>query len=251
MFFDESEAVERTYCFNIPADGNKDARQLHLKIFGWPLVGGDVIWRGAKLLAEELARKGTRNLQGQKVLELGSGIGILAAVAAKLGAKAIATDGDEGAIPILALNSERFLDDESSGGALFSAYLEWGTDAASEAHEAAEKDTSGLPLRRGSFDLILGSEIVYMPRFIPQLAETIAFFLSDSGEAIIANTAVATNTTQPEAKALFLSSLEKAGLVVQEERPPDGPAFLKAEDPSLYEVESAYLLRISHPRKTT
>ncbi|CAJ1330605.1 unnamed protein product [Effrenium voratum] len=93
------------------------------------------------------------------------------------------------------------------GGSLSARQLEWGRAAA---------ERSGLGPR--SFDWILGSEIVYIPDCIPELAETLAFFLADTGEALIANTAVATRTDQEEARELLCKlsafSLENPSLPI-------------------------------------
>ncbi|CAE8609832.1 unnamed protein product [Polarella glacialis] len=246
--------TEREFLFDIPADDEKGEEQLRLRLMGYKKVGGDIVWRGARLLAGDLIRRGRSGLRGRTTLELGAGSGLLSAVCAGLGADALSTDGDEAEVPQQVRTAELFTDGLSLGGSLSAALLEWGTPACQEAHDASLEVPPALdgaspsrtpPLRKRGFDFVIGSDIVYMPRFIPALAETIEFFLADSGEALIANTAVATNTSHPEARAMFIAALEKVGLVVQEERPPDGFAFQNAKD--TYQ-DYCYLLRISRPR---
>ncbi|CAE8715569.1 unnamed protein product, partial [Polarella glacialis] len=224
MFFDETEHEEREFLFDIPADDEKGEEQLRLRLMGYKKVGGDIVWRGARLLAGDLIRRGRSGLRGRTTLELGAGSGLLSAVCAGLGADALSTDGDEAEVPQQVRTAELFTDGLSLGGSLSAAFLEWGTPACQEAHDASLEVSPAVdgaspsrtpPLRKRGFDFVIGSDIVYMPRFIPALAETIEFFLADSGEALIANTAVATNTSHPEARAMFIAALEKVGLVVQ------------------------------------
>lgn len=252
VFFDETAHVEREFKFELPrpagaapgalpsdagaegdlADSPARGQQLCVRLLGWEKVGGDIVWRGARLLAAELLR-GAGALRGRRALELGAGSGLLGALAAHLGAHAVITDGDEAELPALQENAARFSDELGLGGSLEAAFLEWGA----EAGRAAAEESPALP--RGGFGLVLGSDIVYMPEHIPALAESIAFFLADDGQALIANTAVATRTSHPEAKALFLASLRAAGLCVEVESPPDGPAFAEGIWSS-----TDYLLRI-------
>lgn len=251
MLFDETEHVERVFEFELPAgptlESEEEAskRLLQLRLFGWEKVGGDIVWRGARLLAAELLRR-NESLRGARVLELGAGTGLLAALSAHLGAHALITDGDEREVPLLMRNAELFSDDLALGGSLAAAQLEWGTATAEALAEAAEV-LPGPPLRRGGFDLVIGSDIAYMPDYIPALAETIAFFLDEAGEALIANTAVATNTTHPKARALFLESLGAVGLDAEVEEPLDGPTFKAV--PEVEWPKVSYFLRIRHRGK--
>lgn len=247
MFFDETEHVEREFVFDRPLDPtalpgpgeHEPGAKVRVRLYGWLKAGGDIVWRGARLLSKELLQRG-KCLHGMTALELGAGSGLPGSLAAHLGARAVITDGDEDFVPLMRKNVECFSDHLGLGGSLAAAHLEWGTAAAA----AAEKDQrEEMELfHRHSFDLIIGSEIVYMPEHIRELAETIGFFLSDAGEAIIVNTAVATRTSHPEARSRFLAGLEEEGLHVEEERGPDGPTFLAAGGSW---SENAYLLRIT------
>merc|ERR1712113_900795 len=99
------------------------------------------------------------------------------------------------------------------------------------------------PLRQRGFDFVVGSDIVYMPAHIPSLAESIDYFIADGGVALIANTAVATNTSHADARALFLNSLEKLGLQVEVEEAPNGRVFQAC--PDIQWPQASYFLRIT------
>lgn len=245
MFFDETEHVEREYNFDLPPELKKDKdadEPLKVKILGWEKVGGDIVWRGAHLISKALSMRGPA-LKGVKTIELGAGSGLLGVVAAKFGAYAVITDGDESFMPLLNENATRFQDDLHLGGTVAAAFVEWGTPAAEAATK--EPDSLGHLLRRRGFELILGSEIVYMEEHIPELAETIEYFLADGGEALIANTAVSQRTNHPEARRLFFSSLERLGLNMEVQTMPDGPLFAAVGDIGIKWSEDAYVIRIT------
>eukprot|EP00971_Amphidinium_carterae_P038812 762876-Amphidinium_carterae.1 len=42
-----------------------------------------------------------------------------------------------------------------------------------------------IVLARHGFDFVVGSDIAYMPKHIPELAETIAFFLAEQGDQVL------------------------------------------------------------------
>merc|ERR1711865_1087765 len=142
---------------------------------------------------------------------------------------------------------ELFSDDLSLGGSFAASALHWGFDVASEAVKPNAGGEQPL-LARAGFDYVVGAEIVYMPAHIPELAESIAFFLAEKGQAIIANTAVATSTSQREARDMFIAKLEELGLCVELEEGPEGPVFksLHTVDLTLRDSwsESAYVMRI-------
>eukprot|EP00434_Breviolum_minutum_P043373 symbB.v1.2.038658.t1/scaffold6103.1/size20916/3 len=216
MLFAEDEYEEREFKINLP-DGVKipalgEQRQLSVKLYGWPMgLSGAITWRGVWAALPALLHRAD-SLQSSNVLELGAGCGLLANTAAVLGAHSIATDGNEEELPLLQKNALAFVDGMSMGGSLSACHLEWGEAAA---------ERSGL--RPKSFNFIIGSEIVYIPECIPALVESLCFFLADNGEALIANTAVATRTDQSAARVILCQSLEAKGLDFQLEMPPQAP----------------------------
>jgi len=237
--FDDTN-VERKYCFDISttsSDGTAKKDTIELNVLGWEKVSGDIVWKGAHVLASQLAQAGVDGVKGKSVLELGAGSGLLGMLAAKLGGHAVITDGDEREMPTLQENAANFEDGLQLGGTLSAAFLDWGYEGAKAAEQAPESR-----LKKHSFDLVLGSDIVYIPQYIPLLAQSIGYFLSPDGEGLIANTAVATRTNQSEAQELFLRSLDEAGLQVQVETPEDKGVF---EEGGQW-AKTDYYLRIRH-----
>lgn len=213
-----------------------------VRLKGWEKPGGDIVWRGAPLLCADLLRS-HHALRGSRVLELGASSGLPAALCASLGAQSVATDGSDhidmfGQVPLLKANAQLFVDELEMGGSLTSAPLNWGLDEAIEAEKEAEATMSkcnddgiALPLlRRGSFDFVIGSDITYDPKFIPDLAESIAFFVAEGGRVILAHTAVATTTNHTEIRMLLVAKLEALGLHCALEHPPGGAAFQATPD---------------------
>ena len=214
MLFAEDEYVERVFEVEVPEGVHLPGidGKLQLRLYGWPMgASGAICWRGSWASVHLLLRAAGA-LPGQRVLELGAGCGLLAHTAALLGACSTASDGSEEEIPLLAKNAAAFEDPLKLGGSLDATHLEWGR---------ASAERSGLPER--GFDLLVGSEIVYIPEYIPALAESISYFLAAGGEAVITNTAVATRTTQSQAQQLFCDSLRKEGLTFEFEMPPQVP----------------------------
>lgn len=214
FFFDETEHEKRNFTFSVPmkseGDSQTTSNEVEVSIYGWKKVDGNIVWRGAQMLADKLADSAetVERLKGSSVLELGAGSGLLGILCAHLGAHAVITDGDEKEFPVLARNAECFEDMLSNGGSISASVLEWGRTAGLKAVEAR---VPGLIPH--SFDFIVASDVVYIPQYIPDLAESIEFFLAPQGVAIITNTAVSTRTNHQQARELFLTALEAQGLI--------------------------------------
>jgi 2-polyprenyl-3-methyl-5-hydroxy-6-metoxy-1,4-benzoquinol methylase len=77
--------------FRFGADGNPNMIEVALAVLPGGAIGS-VVWRGAVVLCELLARRRAL-VAGRRVLELGAGVGLVALVAARLGAASVlATD---------------------------------------------------------------------------------------------------------------------------------------------------------------
>jgi predicted nicotinamide N-methyase len=106
------------------------------------------LWPSGLALARLVA---TRDLQGQRVLELGCGLGLPALAAALGGAEVLATDWAEDAIELLRQNAER------NAVFLRVSRVRW-------------SDPEPL-LRAAPWDLVLGADLLYEARNAEQLAE--------------------------------------------------------------------------------
>jgi predicted nicotinamide N-methyase len=105
-----------------------------------------VLWRSGVALARELDRV---DLRGHRVVELGCGLGLPSLVAARAGARVLATDTDPEALELLARNAE------ANGLRIETARVDW-----------AEPDEL---IRRAPFDLVLAADVLYERQSVAQL----------------------------------------------------------------------------------
>ena len=121
------------------------------------------LWPSAQVLAEE-AR--TLRLRGQRVLELGCGLGLVAIGATLAGAEVTATDYYEDALLFAQLNVL-----EATGHTIATRMVNW----------------VEMPKDLGRFDLVLASDVLYEHRYAPLVANAIASTLVRGGQAIVAD----------------------------------------------------------------
>ena len=121
------------------------------------------LWPSAQVLAEEVR---TLRLRGQRVLELGCGLGLVAIGAALAGAEVTATDYYEDALLFVKLNVL-----EATGRTIATRMVNW----------------VEMPKDLGRFDLVLASDVLYEHRYAPLVANAIASTLVRGGEAIVAD----------------------------------------------------------------
>jgi predicted nicotinamide N-methyase len=152
------------------------------------------LWPSARILAEELA---VMRLAGQRVLELGCGLGLVAIGAVLGGADVTVTDYYEEATQFATLNVA-----EATGKTIASRMVNW----------------VELPSDLGKFDVVLASDVLYEHRYASLVANAIAATLVRGGEAIVAD---------PGRIALkeFLDECELLGL----ENEPDPRPFVVGE----------------------
>jgi predicted nicotinamide N-methyase len=121
------------------------------------------LWPSARILADELT---VMRLAGQRVLELGCGLGLVAIGAALAGAEVTATDYYEDALEFAALNVA-----EATGRTIATRMVNW----------------VEMPRDLGKFDVVLASDVLYEHRYAPLVANAIATTLVRGGEAIVAD----------------------------------------------------------------
>ena len=107
---------------------------------------GLALWPAAIALAHELASRAA-DLAGKRVLELGSGTGLPGIVAATYGARVVQSDRHEAALALGRTNAER--NGARSIEHRLGDWTEW-------------SDTE-------RYDLVLGADVLYAPRFHPAL----------------------------------------------------------------------------------
>jgi predicted nicotinamide N-methyase len=121
------------------------------------------LWPSARILAEELA---VMRLSGQRVLELGCGLGVVAIGAVWGGADVTATDYYEEATLFAGLNVT-----EATGRPITTRMVNW----------------VEMPPDLGKFDVVLASDVLYEHRYASLVANAIATTLVRGGEAIVAD----------------------------------------------------------------
>jgi predicted nicotinamide N-methyase len=121
------------------------------------------VWPSSRILADELA---VMRIAGQRVLELGCGLGLVAIGAVIAHAQFTATDYYPDALRFAEVNVEA-----ATGAKITTRMVDW----------------SDLPADLGKFDLVLASDVLYEPRYASMVANVIARTLVRGGEAIVAD----------------------------------------------------------------
>ena len=121
------------------------------------------LWPSAQILANEVA---IMRLKGQRVLELGCGLGVVAIGAAMAGGTVTATDYYDDSLLFARLNVRA-----TTGQSIATRMVDW----------------SDMPADLGRFDVVLASDVLYEHRYASLVADAIARTLVRGGEAIVAD----------------------------------------------------------------
>jgi ETFB lysine methyltransferase len=121
------------------------------------------LWPSSQILAAEVR---TMRLAGERVLELGCGLGLVAIGASLAGGQVTATDYYDDAVLFATLNVA-----ETTGRMITARMLDW----------------TAMPQDLPRFDLVLASDVLYEPRYAALVASAIAATLVRGGEAIVAD----------------------------------------------------------------
>ena len=108
-----------------------------------------VLWRSGVALARELARLPDEALRDLRIVELGCGLGVPSLLAARAGAKVLATDAEPDALALLERNASE------NGLELQTMPVEWARPQ--------------RLIERGPFDLVLAADVLYEQTAVDQL----------------------------------------------------------------------------------
>ncbi|QCD95001.1 protein N-lysine methyltransferase METTL21A [Vigna unguiculata] len=129
---------------------------------GTPGVTGAVMWDSGVVLGKFLEHSvdsGMLVLQGKKIVELGSGCGLVGCIAALLGGEVVVTDLPD-RLRLLRKNIETNMKHVSLRGSITATELTWGEDPDSELIDPTP-------------DFVLGSDVVYSEGAVVDLLETL------------------------------------------------------------------------------
>jgi predicted nicotinamide N-methyase len=129
-----------------------------------PLPYGVMLWPASIALAHEVLARAAE-LPGKRVLELGAGTGVPGIVAASLGARVLQTDRSEVALHVCAMNVER-----NRAAGIERRIADW---------EAFEIDET--------FDLVLGSDVLYATNMHEQLRSICERTLAPNGRVLFSD----------------------------------------------------------------
>ncbi len=146
-----------------------------------------ITWPAAFGLAEYLLHN--KKLSGAAVLELGCGTAFPGIALEKTGAHVISTDYDSNALALAAYNAER-----NRCSSIQFSRLDW-----------------YKPEMEGSFDLVIGSDVVYFEKNFLPLISVMKRYTAPGGEIIISDQG------RPQMK-VFLKKCEEAGFSYSEKR---------------------------------
>lgn len=185
----ETPDTTETYSFRYTHPDDTDQR-IDIELDGYKSESeqiwnstGLTLWRSSRFLCEYMLEHPDL-LRNKRILELGSGLGLCGILAHRMvapldddkgsdGASVVLTDGDTDVLPKLRQNLK---DNQSSTGKVSVHQLLWGKDSG----ENFLKHHGPL------FDVILGADLVYSPRVIAPLWETVGALLGPESIFIMA-----------------------------------------------------------------
>lgn len=164
---------------------------------------GQIIWPASRALAEFLLENKFYCEGTKKILELGAGVGLAGLIASKLAddpSTVILTDNNQ---HILDLLEKNVLENFPEGGKPICKKLSWGKDNVEE----FVKDYGG------SFNIILGADVVFWPASVALLIETVSELLDhQEGSCFLLSYVERSRHTT----TLLLEQAEKLNLVWEE-----------------------------------
>lgn len=195
MFANPDPYETFTYHFKLPSNDNNEINNNNEIEIDIQLIGrradeaqllsstGLTLWRAAPILCNYLILNSELYVKNKVVLELGAGLGLCSILTAILGASTvIISDGDSISLSNMRENIERnrHLFSINSNVNVQCLQLRWGINL------EEFKIKCNLSTSDGLFDIILGSDIIYVETILEPLFLTIANLLTKNGTFILA-----------------------------------------------------------------
>lgn len=163
----------------IEGDDDDDEKSIRVEIHGYKTDSDQVwestgltLWKASKYLCDYMVEHAEK-LKGQRVLELGAGLGLNGVLAHRLGAEStVITDGDSDAMVELRKNIRV---NRVEGRALSASQLIWGLESSEAFLKSSKSATS-------KFSMIIASDVIYASIVIDPLFETVRTLLQPDGE---------------------------------------------------------------------
>ncbi|GAB5356994.1 hypothetical protein AAMO2058_000335700 [Amorphochlora amoebiformis] len=132
---------------------------------GVPNMGvGRTVWESGLRLIDFLEKEHRESIMGAKVLELGTGTGIVGISVASMGANVVVTDREEKLLQLVKknidMNQEAII---AGGGSVETKQMDWGN----------RETTSKVAITCGPFDYIIASDVLYSSPSHINLVETL------------------------------------------------------------------------------
>lgn len=191
------EPIVRTTEYDNNSDGENES--IRLEIHGYKTDSDQVwestgltLWKASTYLCDYMVQHAEK-LRGQRVLELGAGLGLNGVLAHRLSADSVViTDGDSDAMVELRKNIvvnriQNESDDTVEGDSeqhpqrtVSAAQLIWGLDSANRFLESTASASSSSSLASSQFSIIIASDVIYAAIVIDPLWETVRTLLRKS-----------------------------------------------------------------------
>jgi len=175
------------------SDDDDESESINLNIHGYKTGSDEVwqstgltLWKASKYLCDYMV-KHADELRGQRVLELGAGLGLNGVLAHRLAAESVViTDGDSDAMVELRKNikanrrrvvpqTEKVTNDDADQQQqqeISAAQMIWGKESAHTFLESIQFASPSSPLSSLKFSVIIASDIIYAAIVIDPLWET-------------------------------------------------------------------------------
>eukprot|EP00978_Attheya_sp_CCMP212_P007268 scaffold16926_cov59-Attheya_sp.AAC.2 len=153
---------------------------------------GLTLWRASHLLCNYLVSHTKEIVENKTILELGAGLGLCGILAHKLGTRSVVlTDGDTDTLAemrhnvLINTNQTTEKQDGSKISTITCRQLRWGRNVDTFFEQQKQVQTA-INERWNGYDIIMGSDIIYVEEIIEPLFQTVVTLLGKDGKFLLA-----------------------------------------------------------------